>query len=243
MKQKKWTTPLFIGLLILTSLACSIPFLDETSSVEPTPTPPGDTISFTVPAYTVGLAPGGFVPGTRLQYLERSGDGFSVSIDGLTAVKRTGDSFIWSGILGPGVFADYNLRLLTVLPTGNLQVAGPVTLTVLQPLPIERTDTTSLTAKLQFSNALINYYVPAGHTIPGTTVTYLGLRATDQTDQGGRQGEFSGTTGYPYLAAGDSLLWQGFLRNNTVVNYSFRTVSVSEDGVRFFGTADIWILP
>ncbi len=238
MRRETWTFYLFAGVLLLTSLACSLPSFGGGSGVEPTPTPPGDSITFTVPAYTVGLQPGDLVPGTRLQYVGRNGDAFDVVIDGLPAVKRTGDSFIWDGILAPGVFANYNLRLATVI-FGEMRVAGPVKLTILNPTPVERTDNTPLTAQLGFSNAVISYYVPVGYGIPGTTAVYQGLR----NGSGGQQAEFSGLTNYPYIAAGDSLIWQGYLRDNFIVAYNLRALSVSEEGVRFAGTAELFILP
>ncbi|MEM7112898.1 MAG: hypothetical protein AAF614_10735 [Chloroflexota bacterium] len=243
MKRTGWSFPLFIGLLMLASLACTVPFLGETGGGnEPTPTPPGDTISFTIPAYNVGIPAGSSVPGTRLEYIGRNGDGFDVRIDGLPAVKYTGDSFIWNGILAPGVFGDYNLRLATVI-FSEMQVAGPVKLTILNPTPVERTDNNELQAKLHFSPALTTYYVPVGHAVPGTSVIYDGLRAPAQGEQDSRLGAFTGLSGYPYLAAGDLLSWQGFLRDNVVVDYKLRVISVSAEGVRFGGSADIWLLP
>jgi hypothetical protein len=242
MRRETWRFYLFTGMLLLASLACSLPSIGGTSAPEPTPTPPGDTITFTVPAYTAGLQPGDTVPGTRLQYVGRNGDAFDVVIDGFTAVKRTGDSFIWDGILAPGVFANYNLRLATVI-FGEMRVAGPVKLTILNPTPVERTDTNPLTAQISFSNALINYYVPVGYAIPGTTAVYQGLRPPGPGVQQGQQGAFTGLSNYPYLAAGDSLIWQGYLRDNFIVAYNLRAISVGEEGVRFAGTAELFILP
>lgn len=239
MKRETWSFYLLAGVLLLATLACSLPSFGGGDGVEPSPTPPGDSITFTVPAYTAGLQPGGFVPGTRLQYVGRNGDAFDVVIDGLPAVKRTGDSFIWEGILAPGIFANYNLRLATVI-FGEMRVAGPVEITVLNPTPVERTDTNLVTASLGFSNALISYYVPVGYNLPGTTAVYRGLRTGGQS---GQQGEFSGLTNYPYIAAGDSLVWQGYLRDNFIVAYNLRAITVSEEGVRFAGTAELFILP
>jgi hypothetical protein len=100
-----------ILLFLVVSLACTIPGFGPQEEEWPEPAPETDTISFTIPNYTVTLEPGNYVPGTFMLYRERVGDNYEVTIDGLQATKRTGDSFIWDGIVAQAVYAQYNLRL------------------------------------------------------------------------------------------------------------------------------------
>jgi len=232
-------------LLVLPVQACSlptIPFIQApaTSTPEPLPGQTADTLSLLVPAYAISLEPGGTVPGTGLNYVGRSGDGYEVSIDGLNATKRTGDSFYWSGVIAPGVFANYNLRL-TASIFGGLPVGGPVELVVLFPKPVAAA-TENLDAKYHFSNLLLDYKVPTGNPVPGTTLIFEGVENLGGSDQGNRLARFSGFDGYPFLAVGDSLVWSGSLRDNVLVRYGLRTVSFDEERIHLVGTGDLWIM-
>ncbi len=235
----------FFGLSLLLALALSacsvlVPGLVGNSGPAPTPTPLGDTLSFNNPAFTYSLAPGEFIPGTQMQYVEREGDAYKVRIDGQEALKRTGDSFIWNGVLAPGVYGNYNLRLTTII-LGGLPVAGSLEVTVFYPNPVQLETLPDRSAALTFNNAVINYLIPAGRQIPGTTLVYEGMIEQGVGDQTTRQAQLSGMTGYPYLAVGDSLRWQGSLLNNVYIAYSLRVLGISEDGLRLTGTADLWV--
>jgi hypothetical protein len=194
-----------------------------------------------MPAYTISLEPGERVPGTRLEYVGRQGDAYQVSIDGLSATKRTGDSFIWNGVLAPGVNASFNLRLITAV-FGPLPVAGPVTITVFNPQPVEQAMPVAVAADLTFNNIVVNYSVPAGRVIPGTTLVYEGMVAQSETNRASLQARLSGLNGYPFLALGDSLLWTGHLRDNVIIRYSLRVASITEQGLRLAGTAELDII-
>lgn len=241
MKHPRWVLSLFYLALLLTVSACSlIPGLVP-SGPPPTPTPPGDTLSYTIPAYTVNLSPGDRVPGTRLQYIERSDEGYLVKIDGLEATKRTGDSFFWSGVIAPGVFANYNLRLTTDV-FGKLPAAGPVEIIILNPEPMEAALPSELAAASpSFNNILVNYQIPPGMTIPGSTVVYEGTITQGEGQQAAQLAWLTGLSGYPYLALGDSLVWVGRLRDNVYVRYSTRVTTMNEYGLRLSGTAELWI--
>jgi hypothetical protein len=230
-----------VPLLLLSAIACALPgFGDAPPAV--TPTPMGDTLAFTIPAYTINLRPGDVVPGTRLQYVGRNADSYQVQIDGLTATKRAGDSFIWNGVLAPGVHASYNLRLITAL-FGPLPVAGTVRITVFNPEPVERDQLPVEGAGLSFQKIVVSYLVPGGRRIPGTTLLYRGLATVGEGDQASQLAELSGVVGYPYLALGDSLVWSGEIRDNVSIRYSLRVASLNEEGIRLAGTADLWIIP
>jgi hypothetical protein len=236
MPQRTWAIAILIFLLLLTALACTVPGL-RPSTPAATPTPLGDTLTFNIPTYTYNLEPNSFVPGTGLRYIGRSDDAFQVSIDGLPATKRIGDSFLWNGLLAPGVFANYHLRLTTAV-LGVLPVVGPVEIIVLNPQPIEQPITAEPPNALHFGNVIINYAIPAGYPLPGTTIVYSGL--VTQSD-GTRLAQLSGLGGYPYLAFGDSLVWTGRLRNNVVVRYNLRAARIDDNGLNLAGTADLWI--
>ncbi len=229
------STPLCV--LLLTG--CSLVGLGS-SSPSATPTPLGDTLSLTIPAYSVSLDPGDIVPGTRLQYVGRTGDTYQVSIDGLSATKRAGDSFIWNGVVAPGVYASYSLRLIMAV-FGPLRVAGPVTITVFNPQPVEAALPANLDSRLAFNNAVINYLVPVGRSVPGTTLVYAGLSTQGEGDQVNRLAQLTGLSGYPYLALGDSLTWSGWVRDNTYLRYSLRVAGLNEEGLRLAGTAQLWL--
>lgn len=236
-KRAGWLITLgFLGLLLVSSLACA--FLPD--SATPTPSanqPPVDeVISFLVPLFTATLEPGESVSGTGMQYLSRDRDAYNVSIDGLMAAKKIGDSFIWKGVIAPGVVAKYSLRISPNVFSDNLIVAGPVEIFVLNPVPIELQNTTTpADASLHFGNIGVDYSVPRGKTIPGTTLLFEGV-----TDQGA---QLSGTDGYPYRVLGDSLIWYGRLRGNVNLRYSMRVTSVNEDRLHVVGLAELSIAP
>jgi hypothetical protein len=197
---------------------------------------------FNIPAYTYQLSPGDSIPGTGLRYNDRQGDAYEVNIDGQTTLKRAGDSFYWSGVLAPGVFANFNLRLTTSM-LGGMPVMGPVEIIALNPMPAEAASVPVVENTLTFSNILVDYTVPVGYTIPGTTLIYEGI---EERGQGGQLTDFarlSGTIGYPYLAFGDSLVWTGKLLDNMYLRYNLRVTSLKEDSLRLSGTAELWVLP
>jgi hypothetical protein len=205
------------------------------------PTPVGDTLSFLVPAYAINLDPGETVPGTRLTYDGRAGDDYQVSINGQTAYKRTGDSFYWSGPIAPGVFANYRLRLTASL-FGGLPVAGPVELIVFNPEPIQLANAPEPEAQLHYGNLVVDYRVPAGSPVPGTTLVFEGVEMQGVGDRSSRLARFIGLGEYPNIAVGDSLVWMGRLRDNVVVRYNLRALSFDESVIHLVGTGDLWIL-
>ncbi len=241
MQKGNWSLVGFIGLLALVTLACAVPGFDG-DKPNATPTAVGDTMYFNIPAYTYQLSPGEAIPGTGLLYKDRQADAYEVSIDGQTTLKRSGDSFYWSGVLAPGVFANYNLRLTTSV-FGSMPVAGPVEIIVLNPVPVEVTSVPINENTMAFSNIVADYTVPVGYTVPGTSLVYEGI---EERGQGGQLTDFarlSGTSGYPYLALGDSLVWTGKLHDNIYIRYNLRVTSVKEDNLRLSGTAELWALP
>jgi len=247
---RRWLRALLLPalLLVLPALACRVPEFPEVPGVpgvvQPTPvgspTPQGDTISYLVPAYAINLQPGESVPGTQLGFVGSTDGGYEVTINGQRAIKRSGDSFYWSGVLAPGVFANYNLRLTTSF-FGGMPVAGPVELIVFFPEPQPLTLAGDPDSRLHLGNIVIDYHVPLDRTVPGTTLVYEGLETQGLGSQNQTLARFGGLSGYPNLARGDSLVWSGMLRPNVAVRYSLRAVSFDQDEIRLVGTADLWI--
>lgn len=247
MKQQARTA--FIRLLVLlalASLACGaglpgLPDFGATATAEPVPTPVGDTLAFRLPTYTIQLAPGERVPGTALQYVDRRGETYLVNIDGLEAARRPGDSLIWNGIVAPGVYGNFNLRLTTAV-SDLITANGSTELIIFNPLPAEQPLPPNLEPRLRYDDVAINYTVPVGWSVPGTTLVYEGLQAPGPGSSQ-QLARLSGTTGYPFLAVGDSLVWIGRLRPNVYVRYDLRTQAFDADRLRLLGTADLLITP
>ncbi|MGH2538614.1 MAG: hypothetical protein ACRDHL_14585 [Candidatus Promineifilaceae bacterium] len=222
---------------LLAGLACAFTADGEGpfgGNDEPTPVP-GDMLSFSTPLYSASLSPGERVPGTQMVYVGRDGNVYNVSLDGLAAAKRAGDSFAWKGVIAPGVIGNYNLRISPTFISDDILVGGPVEITIFNPIPVELDPSIPLEGPIRFDNLPVEFSVPAGGRVPGATLTYVG-----QADQGAQLG---GTSGYPYRALGDSLIWAGRLRGDVSVRYSLRVATLSEDRLRLVGTAEVWVTP
>ncbi|MBK8985934.1 MAG: hypothetical protein IPM39_07605 [Chloroflexi bacterium] len=239
MKHNSWALLGFVLMLMVTALACALPGSGP-SAPAPTPTPLGDSITFTIPAYAANLAPGDGVPGTGLKFIDRQVDAYQVSIDGQTALKRAGDSFFWSGVLAPGVFANFNLRL-TASVFGSLPVAGLVELIVLNPQPVEELGIPANSGTYRYSHVVADYTIPVGYQVPGTTAVFTGVEERGQGSQTARFARMSGMSGYPYLALGDSFVWTGRIRDNVHLAYNLRVTTLNEQNLRLTGTAELWV--
>lgn len=225
----------FVLMLGTVTLACTIPGTGS-SGPAPTPTAVGDSFTYLIPAYSVNLEPGDVVPGTRLEYLGKSGDTHEVRIDGQTSQKRTGDSFIWSGVVAPGVHATYNLRLAPAL-LGPLPVAGVVEVNVLNPVATSLPTMPQWNDPLVYDNIVLAHNVPVGWQIPGTTLVYEGV----STQGGVESARLSGLTGHPLFALGDSINWTGQLRDNVAIRYALRVIAIGDERLQLGGTAEMWV--
>jgi len=235
---------IFSGIvLLLTLLACNISASDVVGLAEqaisdptpiPSPTPQGDMIVFNTLTYRQVLSDDEFIPGTGVRYIGATGNSsYTVEIDGLQADKRAADSLSWRGIVAPAVFAAYDLRLTSSRLSRDIVAVGPVEITILTPNPTQLPNTEPTPASVVYEELVINYNVPVGRTIPGTTLSYVG-----RAEQGA---ELAGTTNYPYYQQGDSLVWQGQLRDNVILRYDLRFIFVSDDSVQLAGVAKLWI--
>lgn len=217
-------------LLALSSLACAVPGISFAPTPPPEPTPEGDTLFFNA-QYSTPLEPGTVIPGTRIEYVQALGEVHEFAIDGLQAIRQPGDSLTWRGVVAPGVFGDFRLRLQSNF-LGQLQSVGTVDLSILNPTPVEIPRNQTPAGAFHVQGIEANYYVPRGARIPGTTLVYEGMR--------NELAELSGTAGYPFFAHDDSLLWTGQLRNNVFISYDLRVYALDENGLTLRGGAQLW---
>lgn len=226
----------FFLILLLPALACTIPGTGS-EAPEATPTPQGDSLTFLIPAYTYNLEPGDTVPGSQLQYVGKAAnDLHEVKIDGELAQKRVGDSLIWNGVVAPSVFASYNLRLAPDF-LGPLPVAGPVEVTILNPVATPLESVPEWPNTIRYNNIVLAYNVPVGWTIPGTTLVYDGVSTQGDIDSA----RLTGLMGHPLFALGDSITWIGSLQEGVAIRYTFRVVNFSENNLQLAGTAELLV--
>ncbi len=222
------------------SVACATPIIPGISPTPiPTSPPAGDMLIYNkiAPTYTASLSPGEEIAGAQMTYNGKTADGgYDVTINGINTVKRTGDSFNWSGIIAPGTHGKFNLRITTDV-LGELPVAGSATITVLNPQPFPLVALPNDPNALRFNNILLTYDVPVGENIPGTTLVYNGV-----AQQGGVDvANIGGASTYPYFSIGDSLVWVGKLRENVFVKYDLRVITFDANKVIVGGTADLLV--
>lgn len=230
-------SPFLICLLLLSIFAtggCSILLPSDPLPI-PTATPDGNFVIFQTSSFRQELAPGENIPGTLLRFIryEDNNTTFVVSIDGLSTLKKAGDSFDWEGVLAPGVLADYELTLDN-LTFGEPFAEGLVRLTVLNPTPVELDATIPPPpARYIYENLDIDYRIPIGRTIPGTQIQFVSL-----TDNGA---QLSGLSGSPFRRQNDSFLWQGRLASNVVLRYDLEVIAISDSEMRLVGTGTLWV--
>lgn len=231
---KRRSGPCWLLLLALLVSACNVPFIGNMQAT-PLPTPPPDQIlNFQAPIYRVTLEPGDAVPGTQIRYVDHENEVYNVTIDGLPAARRVGDSLIWKGVIAPGVLAKYNLRISPTFFSDNIMVVGPVEVSVLNPVPVELESLPPESEEeIHFSSIETDLQAIRGDQIPGTSLVYEGM-----TERGA---QLSGTERYPYWALGDSLVWAGRLRSNVTVRYSLRFTTIEEERIVLPGTVELRI--
>jgi hypothetical protein len=228
-----------ILLVLIVGMTCTLPGFPRQAEEWPEPTPETDIISFNIPDYSFTLEPGDYVPGTFMLYRDRVGNNYEVSIDGLHATKRAGDSFIWDGIVAQAVYAQYNLRLGSTRSPTSLPVEGSVFVYVFNPNPQPAGQLPeAIHTAVYYPNIRVDYIVPPGRRIPGTNITYDGIVTTPA---GVRQGQLSGVTGHPLLAQNDSFFWTGALHPNVALRYNLQVVALNEQGIRLAGEAELWV--
>lgn len=222
--------------LLLTSSSCALLPSGPDPDTTPTDLSTDDVLTYRVPVNVITLEPGETIPYTQLTFVEHEGNLFKVLIDNQPAEKRVWDSFRWRGVIAPGVSAKYDLRVAPTFSQENMLAGGTIEIGVFSPIPVElESNPPSTDEVIHFANILVDYRVPLGTELPGTTLTYEGSREDGA--------ELNGVGGYPYRAVGDSIVWLGRLRDNVIARYSLRIVSIKEESLRLIGTAELWITP
>jgi hypothetical protein len=178
-----------------------------------------------------GIERGGFLPGTGIQYLGQVPDGAQVSIAGEPAIKKIGDSLDWKQDMVPGVSVDQTYRV-ALISEETLHAAGTARIIIWNAIP--QPEAANTEAPVHFKLP-VGYHVNKGETIPGTVLTYLG-----QDEQGAHLGNIEG---YAYRKVGDSILWEGRLRNGIWLELDLRTALITDSVLDVIGTADLWITP
>ena len=209
--------------LLLACLLFLFPFVGclRKSSKQPNP------LIYKLPTkLTIGA--GEKLPGTDITYEYMDDDGAHLTIGGQDALKRKGDSLTASFSPRQGVFIDLDLRI-GWFTDEQLHLVGTAKSTIENVNPVPREIST--TAPVHFSGP-VAYGVAKGAVIPGSTIVYQG-----QTDEGAKLG---GIEGYPYRKAGDSIFWEGALREDVYARLNLRILQSNEGGLRVGGLVTLW---
>jgi hypothetical protein len=168
------------------------------------------------------------LPGTDIIYEYMDDDGAHLTIEGQEALKRKGDSLTASFSPHEGVSINLDLRI-GWFTDEQLHLVGTVTSNIenVKPVPKE----ISTTAPIHFSGP-VAYGVAKGAVIPGSTIVFEG-----KTDDGVKLG---GIEGYPYRKDGDSIFWEGALREDVYTRLNLRILQSNESGLRVGGLVTLW---
>lgn len=179
----------------------------------------------------ISLEPGEYLAGSDIQYIGKEDTSARLLIGGQQALKKVGDSVDWQGEMLSGVQVEQTLRV-AFFSSETLHLAGTVQVAVATPQPRTEAANTSAPVHLKLPVA---YHVEKGQAIPGSVITYEG-----QSEQGARLGHVEG---YEYRKFGDSIVWQGKLREGVWVELDLRTGLILEGSLDVAGTADLWLAP
>jgi hypothetical protein len=130
-----------------------------------------------------------------------------------------------------GVSVDQTLRV-ALITQEVLQTIGTVRVIVTNPNPQRGAVNTSASVHFKLP---AGYHVEKDKPIPGTTIIYLG-----NTNQGAQLGNVEG---YEYRKLGDSIIWEGKLREGIWLELNLRTAVITDEQLDVVGTADLWLVP
>ena len=172
---------------------------------------------------------GDVLPGTDIRYERLTEQGAHLTIDGQRALKRKGDSLDWAGDLFPGVSVDLGLRVGWYTEE-ELHLVGLAKIDIEDIQPRDASISTS--SPISYGGP-VAYSLAKGAAIPGSTLVFKGV-----VDDGV---ELGGIDGYPYRKVGDSIFWEGTLRENVYLRLILRVVQFDEKGLRVAGVATLWL--
>jgi hypothetical protein len=181
-------------------------------------------------ATTVSIPASQSLPGTGIRYIAMNDEGAQLTIDGESITKRKGDSVFWNGTMASGVAVDEQLRVIW-FTSDNLTLAGTIKLQIddIAPSALKSIPTSTIT----YSGPEV-YSLAKGAKVPGTSLVYEG-----STDKGA---QFSGIEGYAYRQAGDSIVWEGKLRDGVYIRFEGRVILFNPKTVRIAGIVTLWIV-
>lgn len=188
-------------------------------------------ITYNLPtAMTVAL--GDSLPGTDICYQGMTEEGVRVTIGGQEALKRKGDSLDWKGELAPDIQADLDLRVVWFTEQ-EMHVAGTVKVEI-EGIEPQATPIDTDAYPIEYTGP-VAYGLAKDAKVPGSLITY-----EEHTEEGAKLG---GTGGYPYRQTGDSVFWEGKLRDDVLIKLDLRVVQYDERGLRLAGLVHVWIKP
>jgi len=184
-------------------------------------------------AFERSIPAGQSLLGTDIKYIGKTEQGAQMSIGGQTALKRTLDSLTWRGEPVPGVSVDYNLRVIAF--DDKVLQAGGTAKVIISHVKALAVSPSSLPKDALTFKGVVNYSVPRGKSIPGTTVTYDG-----KTPDGAKLG---GIEGYPFRKEADSIAWVGMLSDKCFLQLDLRLVVYTDSAMQVTGTATLYLKP
>ncbi|MFO7696406.1 MAG: hypothetical protein R6X16_04525 [Anaerolineae bacterium] len=188
-----------------------------------------DSITYSLPT-TLAINRGAALLSTNIVYDSSTEEGIYILIDGQRALKRKGDSVNWKGSFVPETETELDLRIVWNTEE-KLDLAGTAKVVVKGVAPQQGAAVT--TSPITFSGP-VAYGVAKDSYIPGTTLTYVG-----HTGKGAELGGLFNE--YPYRQIGDSIVWEGTLREGVYVRVELRTVQFDDNGLRLAGIATLWL--
>lgn len=209
--------------------------LIATPTPNATPTPLTNLLELSAPNTRIILAQNEATQNAKVVYLGRTESRYSVQIDQQLNEKRVGDSVIWDSFIAPGVSAEYEMRIADNGDSDDLALGGTVDLLVFNPRPNPALNADIFPTDLSYE-ADIDYVVPMGQMVPGTTWRYVGLDANGRI-------QFEGERGVTLYTQGDGLFWRGWINPAVFGDYELTIIQANADQVRVTGVADIIIFP
>ncbi len=169
------------------------------------------------------------IPGTDIQLVAVGNDGAEFTIAGLRSVRRVGDSLDFDGAWPNIDGVTYNVRL-RIYTVGNdsVRMAGVHRLVVENVDPVPGNADLNRSAQFPFTST-----ANVGEIIPGTTFRYVG-----PDDRGAQIGGLP-EGDYPYFKVGDSIVWQGTLRDDIPARFSIRILYYTETTLQVGGVVTL----
>lgn len=198
-------------------------------SCSPRPGPSEGSLTYRGPV-ELSTEPGEYVAGTDILYVGASEGRAEFQIEGQPARKKIGDSLDWHGEAVDGVDLKLNLRVLLITEQ-SVHTGGTVAIEVRNASPRSMPVDTGSANKFTVA---VTYAVEKGERIPGSLLSYEGK---DEE----RGAVLGGVEGYPYRKAGDSIDWEGRLRDNVWLRLNLRVLFFNDKTLRVGGLATIWL--